>query len=177
MHANRTRSQIMHVTTLAYLNYTYVVQHDMWAIHRPHKLVAASAITKKEEGKAANADLVNAFRQRVYGKHRNITAYQVYNSYVEVTYKDALSAMRNASYVPSQGSQFTQCLESLPWWRVPEEVLRHEAGRGSAKGWVTPGVVGPKDERGMPLPWPPPWRLARLRQQQQQQQQQQKHEQ
>lgn len=161
-----TPSQVMHVATLAYLNYTFVVQHDMWAIHRPHKLVAASAIMKKEEGKAANAELVNSFRQRVYGKHRNITAYQCYTSYVELTYKDALIAMRNGSYVPYRGAQFTRCLDSLPWWRVPEEVLGQGAGRGDATGWVAQGE-GSKDERGVPLPWLPPWRLAQLRQRQQ----------
>ncbi len=156
------------MATLAYLNFSFAVQHDMWAIHRPHKLAAAAAIVRKQDGRAASADLVDAFRQRAYVTHRpdRDTAFQHYMHRIDRTLVKAHFDMRTARYVPYQGAQFSTCLESLPWWRVPEEVLEHEAGRGGAKGWVAPGV-GPKDERGVPLAWPPPWRLVRLRQQQQ----------
>ncbi len=163
----RARTQVMHVATLAYLNFSFVVQHDTWAIHRPHKLAAAAAIALKQHDKAASADLLNAFDQHMRIRRRTGTAYQHYKHYAELKYTTARQAMRTAAYVPYQGPPFLNCLESLPWWRVPTEVLRSEAGRGGFEGWVAPGV-GPEDDRGVPLPWPPPWRLVRLRQQQQQ---------
>lgn len=162
----RTRAQVMHVATLAYLNFSFVVQHDMWTIHRPHKLAVAAAIAMQQDRKAASTDLVRAFRKCMYFM-RPGTAFQHYKRYVEDMYKRARRLMLTAGYVPYQGPQFTSCLESLPWWRAPEELLGHEAGRGDLEGWVEPGI-GPKDDQGVSLPWPPPWRLLRLRKQQQQ---------
>ncbi len=165
-HAICTRTQVMHVATLAYLNFSFVVQHDVWTIHRPHMLAVAAAIAMQQDRRAASADLVHAFRQRMYVMHRPGTAFQHYKRYMEDMYKAARRLMRTAGYVPYQGTQFSSCLESLPWWRAPEELLGHEAGRGNAEGWVAPGVRL-NDQRGVSLPWPPPWRLLRLRQQQQ----------